>query len=255
MNGVVSKSSFKFYTSWFCPFAQRVQIALELKQIPYEYIDVDPYNKSKDWLDKNPQGLVPTICHNNQYIYESTVILEYLDDAFPDNEYKLFPKSAYQRALHRIWIDHINKKVIKPFYQILQFQDDRKEERYKASNNYFFQISKVIEKMDKNGPYFIGDKLSAIDLVLLPWATRTFLLEHYRGIKYEQFFESKEILNRYNKWYNACKTLDVVKATQKSDTITNEQYRNELIKKYERYANNTAKTLVANAVNKGTSMP
>ena len=48
MNNIISKSPFKLYTSWFCPFAQRVQLALEVKGLPYEYIDVDPYNKSKD---------------------------------------------------------------------------------------------------------------------------------------------------------------------------------------------------------------
>ncbi len=254
-NSMISKSPIKFYTSWFCPFAQRVQLALELKKIPYEYIDVDPYNKSKEWLAKNPQGLVPTLCHNNEYIYESAVVLEYLDDAFPDNPPKLFPGNAYKKALNRIWIDHIIKKIIKPFYQILQFQNDKLEEREAAIKTYFDEVGKLIEKMDKNGPYFNGDMPAAVDLVFLPWATRMYLLEHYRGIKYEERFGNKEILNRYNIWYNAFKSEDFVKKTQKSLKISNEDYPKELIKIYQRYADNTAKTMVADAVNKGTILP
>ena len=255
LNRAISKPALHFYTSWFCPFAQRVQIALELKQIPYEYIDIDPYNKSKEWLSKNPQGLVPTICHHGNYIYESTVILEYLDDAFPHFINPLFPSNAYQKALNRIWIDHINKKIIKPFYQILQFQDDRKEERDQAIITYYDAVAKLIEQMDESGPYFNGTKVSAVDLVFLPWATRMFLLEHYRNLKYEQCFKDERILNRYDKWYNACNELGALKATQKSKTITFEQYPTELIKKYKRYADNTANSLVAKAINSGSVMP
>eukprot|EP01083_Nonionella_stella_P002370 6840_1 len=255
MNKIASKPSLTLYTAWFCPFAQRARIALELKQIPYEYIEVDPYNKTGEWLKRNPRGLVPTIYHNDQYIYESTVILEYLEDAFPDNPHKLFPNDAYQKAVCRIWIDHINKKMIKPFYQILQYQNDRKQERDEATATYFNEISKLIENMDETGPFFSGNTLGAVDLAFIPWATRTFLLEHYRNIQWKDSFVNKQTAARYERWYNAFKSLECVTSTQKTDTITRQQYKPDLIKKYLRYAENTAKTLVADAVNKGTNMP
>ena len=210
---------------------------------------------SKEWLSRNPRGLVPTICHRDHYIYESLVILEYLDDAFPDSKHKLFPSDPVQRAMNRIWIDHIQKRIIKPFYQILQFQEDRKEERAEAVKEYFTQISKFMDAMNSDGPYFNGDQLAAVDLVLLPWATRMFLLEHYREIQYEQCFEDEAALKRYDQWYGACASLDVVKATQKSLTISHEEYPGELIKKYKRYADNTAASEVAVAVNKNSVMP
>eukprot|EP01083_Nonionella_stella_P184389 669255_1 len=81
------------------------------------------------------------------------------------------------------------------------------------------------------------------------------LIEHYRDIQWADSFENKQTLERYERWYHAWKSLECVKATRKTDTITNEQYEPKLIKKYERYAKNTAKTLVADAVNKGTAMP
>ena len=94
-----------------------------------------------------------------------------------------------------------------------------------------------------------------MDLVFLPWATRMFLLEHYRGIQYQQCFEDKEALQRYDQWYNACASMDFVKATQKSESISNEDYPGELIKNYKRYADNVATSQVAAAVNNNTPMP
>ena len=143
-----SKPVIDLYTSWFCPFAQRAWMAIELKQIPYKRIEVDPYNKSKEWLSINPRGLVPTIVHNNKSIYESTIILEYLNDEF--NEYKpiLYPIDNYKKALNRIWIDHISKKVIRHFYEILQFNDEMK--RMEAVKTYVSQLSLVFQNMVMN---------------------------------------------------------------------------------------------------------
>lgn len=60
------------------PFVQRVWIALELKGIPYQYIEVDPYEKPQALLDINPRGLVPALRHDNWGCYESTVLMEYV---------------------------------------------------------------------------------------------------------------------------------------------------------------------------------
>lgn len=64
------------------PFVQRVWIALEVKGLPYQYIEVDPYKKPDSLLEVNPRGLVPALRHGNWGCYESTVLLEYV--SFPD---------------------------------------------------------------------------------------------------------------------------------------------------------------------------
>lgn len=51
----------KFYTSWICPFAQRVRLALEYKKAPYESIEIDLANKPPSFLEINPRGLVPAL--------------------------------------------------------------------------------------------------------------------------------------------------------------------------------------------------
>ena len=57
---------------------QRIWIALEVKGLPYQYIEVDPYKKPDSLLQVNPRGLVPALQHGNWGCYESTVLLEYV---------------------------------------------------------------------------------------------------------------------------------------------------------------------------------
>lgn len=68
-------------TFWFpgpSPFVQRVWISLELKGIPYQYIEIDPYEKPRSLLAINPRGLVPALQHDDWGCYESSVIMEYV---------------------------------------------------------------------------------------------------------------------------------------------------------------------------------
>ena len=60
------------------PFVQRVWISLEVKQLPYQYIEVDPYKKPQSLLEVNPRGLVPALRHGDWACHESTVLMEYV---------------------------------------------------------------------------------------------------------------------------------------------------------------------------------
>lgn len=104
------------------PFVQRVWIALELKGIPYQYIEVDPYAKPASLLEVNPRGLVPALRHDNWGCYESNVLLEYVKltnrcfDLSLTNQPQLedlgvgaamLPADAKLRAHCRLWADHV----------------------------------------------------------------------------------------------------------------------------------------------------
>ncbi len=65
-------------TAQFSPFVQRVWIALEAKQLQYQYIEVDPYKKPQALLEVNPRGLIPAIRHGDWGCGESTVLMEYV---------------------------------------------------------------------------------------------------------------------------------------------------------------------------------
>lgn len=94
---------------WFCPFNQRVWIALEAKGVPYQLKEVNPYKKEPEFLKLNPKGLVPTVGYKGTPLYESIVLLEFLDEIHPEKP--IFPTDPVEKAKARIVIDQIVKKV------------------------------------------------------------------------------------------------------------------------------------------------
>lgn len=100
----------KVYGAWASPFSRRVEIALNLKGVPYEYVEEDFYNKSSDLLNYNPiHKKVPVLLHNGNPLAESIVILEYIEEIW--KQVPLLPTDPHHRALSRFWINFIDDKV------------------------------------------------------------------------------------------------------------------------------------------------
>jgi glutathione S-transferase len=89
-----------FYTGHGSPFGWRVWLALELKKIPYN-LKVLSFQagdtRKPEFVAINPRHQVPTIVDDGFALWESTVILEYLDERFP-NAPKLYPGDVRARA-------------------------------------------------------------------------------------------------------------------------------------------------------------
>ena len=78
----------------------RVRIALNLKQLAYSQVSYGLRRgdqRAADYLEKNPQGLVPTLeTDDGNMITQSVAIMEYLDDIAP--EPRLLPERILERA-------------------------------------------------------------------------------------------------------------------------------------------------------------
>ena len=86
------------------PCARRVRITLLEKGLGWEtqLIDLSRLEqRDPAYLALNPNGFVPTLAHGERVIYESNVITEYLDDAFP--EMPLYPREPWQRVQVKMW--------------------------------------------------------------------------------------------------------------------------------------------------------
>lgn len=100
------------YTNIMSPCAQKVRIVLAEKNLTWTARPVDLANKEnlQSWyLALNPLGVVPTLVHNEQPVIESSVICEYLEDAFPQTP--LRPSDPLQIAKMRVWLKHIDNKL------------------------------------------------------------------------------------------------------------------------------------------------
>ncbi|KAK5090114.1 hypothetical protein LTR05_000283 [Lithohypha guttulata] len=128
-----------FYGSSFCPFAQRIWIALELIGVPYQYVEVTERHWSQDpnappgtppRLDIpelqtcNPEGKIPCLKHNNFAVWESLVVLEYLEDlATGQSLFQPAMGDPQLKAHSRLWADFINRRILPIFYALLLLPD------------------------------------------------------------------------------------------------------------------------------------
>ena len=110
-HGEEEKKELQLLFSWLSPFSQRVELALALKGLDYEKLPQDVGEKSPLLLASNPvYKKIPVLLHGGRAICESAIILQYLDEAFPDT-HQLLPLDCYRRATARFWADFVDKKV------------------------------------------------------------------------------------------------------------------------------------------------
>jgi glutathione S-transferase len=98
------------YWDSFCSF--KVRLCLEEKALPWtgRHIDLMRFeNLAPEYLAVNEHGVVPTLMHDGKTILESSIINEYLDDAFP--HVPLIPRDPYERAQMRWWVKHEEEEL------------------------------------------------------------------------------------------------------------------------------------------------
>ncbi|KAJ7246553.1 glutathione S-transferase [Mycena haematopus] len=256
------------FGSCFCPFVQRVWVALEYLHIPYkpfylaaanltDYTDeVDPYKKPADLLQVSPKGLVPGLKLHKytppRGLNESTVILEYLEDlAASTTRRSLLPTDPYARALVRLQCDHISRSLVPAFYRFLQAQEENAQiecgKEFRAALETLVTLFERAEEEIRAlgaglGSWLEGGDLNLSDVMVAPWIFRaTNVLKHYRGFELPTG-------HKFEAWIIRLFGHPAFKAT----CSTEELY----LDSYERYAQNRPNTSqVANAINSGKPLP
>lgn len=158
----------------------RVRIALNLKNIAYEKIPVnllEMQQYSKNYLDKNPAGLVPALeLEDGKILHQSLSIIEYLEQAYPNSQ-SLFPVDlldlAYVRAIaYDIAMDiHPlnNVRILNYLQKNLHLSDAVKNEWYQHwIYTGFDALETFLKSSNKTGKYCLGDRVSLADVCLVP---------------------------------------------------------------------------------------
>ncbi|KAL6319542.1 hypothetical protein AAG906_014218 [Vitis piasezkii] len=159
-------------------FCARVEWALKLKGVEYEYIKEDLRNKSPMLLKYNPvHKKVPVLVHGDKPIPESLVILEYIDETWKDNP--LLPEDPYERAMARFWAKYADEKCMFGAWEAFKAEGEEKEKAMESALESFAFLEKAI----KGKKFFGGEKMGFLDLVVgwIPhWLS---VLEEVRGMK------------------------------------------------------------------------
>ena len=144
-----------------CPFVQRAVITLKHKNIDFEisYIDLaDP----PDWFrELSPLGKVPVLKVDDEVLFESAVINEYLDEITGGD---LQPRDPLARAKNRAWIEFASN-MLGNLYMMKMSKD---EERYHKYRDLLVSQFQRVEKRLGDGPWFNGEDFSLADTAFAP---------------------------------------------------------------------------------------
>ena len=127
----------------------------------------------------NPKGLVPAVEYKGKALYESLILCEFFEDAFPDYKPNLLPSDPVERAVARLWLDHLTKTFIPAYHRLLQAQEAEKQ--HSALQELYESLRKFAGNIQ--GPYFFGENFSLVDVAIAPWIVRDYIIEENRGYK------------------------------------------------------------------------
>jgi len=151
----------KLISHKLCPYVQRAVIALTEKGVAFERIDIDLADKPDWFLAISPLGKTPVLQVGDAAIFESAVILEYLEETQLS---PLQPADALIRAEHRAWIE-FGSTVLN---DIAGFYAAPDEATFKAKTAQLEQRFARLETRVAAAPWFDGESFSLVDAVFGP---------------------------------------------------------------------------------------
>lgn len=159
-------------------FARKVEIALREKGLAFERIMV-PFNQTTGYDPKhpevlalNPKGQVPVLSDCGLVLYDSTVILEYLDEAYP--EPRLMPETPVERArcrLDELYADEIMLQALRPLMHRTGPPSPDRDRRIAQEADALIAeeaLARHYEVLEQKlaGRDFFGGQLSTADIAL-----------------------------------------------------------------------------------------
>jgi len=144
------------------PHCHRVRIVLAEKGISVDIVDVDSDDLPDEVMDFNPYGTVPTLVDRDLRLYESRIIMEYLDERFPHPP--LLPVDPVSRATSRLYMYRVEHDWYTLMDRIL---DGSEQEAVKARKELRESLIATSPVFGAN-PFFMNDEFSLVDCCVAP---------------------------------------------------------------------------------------
>ena len=154
-------------TSIYC---HRTRIVLAEKDIAHESIIVDPRNLPEDLIDLNPYSSLPTLVDRDLVLYNSRVIMEYLEERFPHPP--LMPVGPVARAQTRLALFRVEND----WYPLAEIIESKGEKAAVKARKELMESIAASADVFSAMPYFLSEEFSLVDASIAPLLWR---LPHY----------------------------------------------------------------------------
>ncbi|MFT7223264.1 MAG: RNA polymerase-associated protein [Cellvibrionaceae bacterium] len=173
--GVVTRRSSMTYFSDSCDhYSHRVRIVLAEKSVSVELVEVEPGNMPAEVSELTPYNSLPALLDRDLVLYESKVMMEYLDERFPHPP--LLPAYPVARAHSRLWMYRIERDW-SPLVNTIAAKKDGKSIAKATADLRDSLIS--IAPIFSEKPFFMSDEFTLVDCCLAPilWRLDEFSIE------------------------------------------------------------------------------
>jgi len=142
-------------------YSHQARIVLAEKGVGVEISYTDPSNLPEDLLELNPYGTVPTLVDRELVLYNSHIIMEYLDERFPHP--LLMPVYPVSRGQSRLMMHRIEQDWYSLAARIFRGEGDVESARNDL-REALLALAPVFGEM----PYFMSEEFSLVDCYLAP---------------------------------------------------------------------------------------
>ncbi len=222
--------------------SQKVRICLAEKGVDFENVLLD-LGKGKDhlkpeYMEINPNGVVPTLVDDGEIIIDSSVICEYLDEKYPDPP--LSPADLAERARMRAWMRYLEevptaavrvpsfnmgflprydgldrqqfeeqqsdiRPIRKQFYRRMGPGGFRKEDVLASLEQLGNTCARMEAALDKAGPWLMGEMYTLADIIVAP------LIDRMNDLGHSAIWEGRYPL--VAEWYERMQARSAFQAT------------------------------------------
>ena len=187
-------SKIKLISFNVCPFVQRSVILMEEKGVDYDIEFIDVYNPPEWFLKLSPTGKVPVLQVGDDVLFESTVIIEYIEEVFGP---QFHPSDALTKAKNRAWMEFTSPLYGSTFNLMMA---TNKDDAIKHIDFMRF-TQKNLDTAMTNKPWFNGSDFSIMDIYAAPYFVRVDFYKQHFNLDILDGFDnlqawSKEILAR-----------------------------------------------------------
>jgi RNA polymerase-associated protein len=152
-----------FFSDNTSQYSHRVRIVLAEKGVTVDLIEADAAHPPAELADLNPYNSLPTLVDRELVLYESKVMMEYLDERFPHPP--LLPVYPVARAESRLYIHRIEKDWCSLVDSILHSRSDNV---VKKATKELRESLMGIAPIFTEKPFFMSEEFTLVDCCLAP---------------------------------------------------------------------------------------